>query len=317
MENTTALTRKATIVPLLPISWELEKSASLPVYERKGLYVENVEGLVKTTHLELWREYLSDNQRKYADRMKIALVHRFESRGHIGKEEGESKSLVDGAAACLQILRPTRSRSQVIQLRFLEDQSVDVISFTQPQDNPPNVPQSDILNTIRQTDISRLRSLLPSFLMLSKSGPENVFRAAKNFLIGYSEISEPFAQVLVWMAGIESMLSSDADESFARKRDRLLRVIDPSWNVYEDSATEEFTKADVRLLDILDDLFSFRNRLVHGGWVPEEWQKREGRPTASGAIDYADVLREASAAILRKLLIDWLDHAAIRVPTDR
>lgn len=308
MDSMTPLTRKATIAPLAPVAWELEIASQIPVLEDRGLFVENVQGLLTAEHLGLWREYLSENQRKFTARIKIGLVHRFESSGHIGREEEASKALVEGAAACLQILRPTRSRSQLIQLKFCEDKSVDVFRFTHPRENPPNVPQSDVLNTIRPTDIGKLGTVLPAFLSLPKNGPDNVFRAVKNFLLAYSEIDEPFAQVLVWMAGIESMLSTKAEAPVTNRRRTLLRRIDPTWNVYQDSATEEFTRAEVKLGDIVDDLFHLRNRLVHGGWVPEAWQKREGRPAISGAIEYAEMLREASASILRKLIVDWLDH---------
>jgi len=303
-----SLTRKATIVPLMPVAWDLESAARIPVFEERGLFVENVQGLLTAKHLELWREYLSDNQRKFTTRIRIGLVHRFESSGHVGREEEASKTLVEGAAACLQILRPTRSRSQLIQLRFSEDSSVDVFRFTHPRENPPNVPQSDIVNTIRPIDIGKLRVVLPMFLNLPKDGPGNVFRAVKNFLLAYSEIDEPFAQVLVWMAGIESMLWTQTGDQVADRRKKLLETIDPTWNVYEDSATEEFTRVEVKIGDIVDDLFDFRNRLVHGGWVPEEWQRRKGRQAVSGVVEYSEMLREASAAILRKLIVDWLDQ---------
>jgi hypothetical protein len=45
---------------------------------------------------------------------------------------------------------------------------------------------------------------------------------------------------------------------------------------------------------------------MHGGWIPDEWAGKASRPALSGSIEYADMLREACAAILRKLLMNWL-----------
>jgi hypothetical protein len=57
---------------------------------------------------------------------------------------------------------------------------------------------------------------------------------------------------------------------------------------------------------VASDLFELRNRFAHGGWVPEEWASRKARPVLSGTMEYADMLREAAAAILRKLLLNRL-----------
>ncbi|MGA8086704.1 MAG: hypothetical protein WCA10_05310 [Terracidiphilus sp.] len=195
--ETTSTTRKATIVPLLQVQWDLDVARPVPIIESKRVFLEDLSGMLKADNFDLWKEYLSESQRKQVVSAKVGIVHRFESSSHIGKEEHESKSLLEQISACLQILRPTRSRFQTIQLKFLSDSSTDIFRFSHPQETLPNIPQSDILNTIRAIDIERLHTISPRFLKLAENGPENVVRAARYFLIGYSEIVDNFISSLV------------------------------------------------------------------------------------------------------------------------
>lgn len=306
METFASVTKKATIVPILPISWDVNTVAPFSILPLRGVSLEDIRNLLSPRNFELWRENLSKNQQMQLTAASVALVHRFESAGHIGKDEQESKSLLDGVIACLRIVRPTSARFQTIQLKYLPDGSVDVFRFTHPHDNPPNVPRSDELNRIRLEDIARLQKAIQPFLGLADDGPDYVLRAARYFLVGYSEIYDPTAQILMWVAGIEAMLSKGETSVPSDTSDKLLEEIDPQWNIYEDSGAETFMRSTVRVADVAHDVFDLRNRLTHGGGVPDVWAKESSRPSFLGSVEYAETLREASASILRKLLIDWL-----------
>ena len=155
-----------------------------------------------------------------------------------------------------------------------------------------------------------LGRLLPQFLSLWEGGPVYVIRAVRYFLTGYSDIYEPIAQYLVWVAGIEAILSKGDAERPSDLLGLLFVELGKDWNIYEDSALADLTKADVQLRTIGEDLFRFRNALTHGGWVPDDWIGRMGRLAPNGSIEYPDMLIEAAAAILRKLLMNWLTLGA-------
>lgn len=304
--GTTSVTRKATIAPILQVHWDVALDRPIGLLPSRDLSVEDIRGLLTEKHFELWNENLSDNQKKQVAEAKIAVVHRFASSAHIGKDEEESKNLVERVISCLRIIRPTRGSFQTIQLRLLNEGSTDVFRFTHPQEIPPNIPASDVLNTIRRSDFLTLQKVLPRFLDLWDEGPEYVIRAARYFLTGYSGIYEPIAQILIWVAGIEAILSKGKPLPASEVLSSLSRSLDPDWNIYEDTGLAEFTNADVRLQKVSSDLFKLRNSLAHGGWVPSEWTGMVGRVTTTGNVEYADMLREAAAAILRKLLMCWL-----------
>ena len=309
-DNPKSIKRKATVAPILQANWDVVIDHPIDLLPRRSLTIENVSSLLAEKHFALWKENLSENQIKQVSQARIGVVHRFESAAHIGKDEQESKDFVERAIACLHIIRPARGRVQTIQLQILDDADVDVFRFTHPEETQPNIPQSDVLNTIRTQDFSTLQSVLPKFLSLWDGGPHHIFRAVRYFLTGYSGIHEPIAQVLIWVAGIEAVLSKGEPLGPSETVHELFTSINGDWNIYEDSALCEFTKVDVQLRQIGEDIFKLRNLFAHGGWIPEEWVGKTGRPSTTGTVEYAEMLREASAAILRKLLMNWLTNKA-------
>ena len=140
VEKGLTIRRKATIAPILQVDWEVVVDRPATLYQSRKLSIENISELLTAEHFNLWKQNLSENQRKQVGEAKIAVVHRFESSGHVGKEEQASKDLVDRVVACLRIIRPTRGRFQNIQLEFLNDGSTNVFRFTHPQDIAPEYP---------------------------------------------------------------------------------------------------------------------------------------------------------------------------------
>jgi hypothetical protein len=305
--------QKATLIPLLPIELDVRGAALSLRADGKTFSIESIGNLLTSKHFDLWTENLSQNQRKHLTSVQMALVHRFESEGHVGKVEEESKEFLEHVAACLRIVRPTASRFTAIQVRILQDESWDVFRFTHPQDLPPNTPQSDTLNMIRIQDVKLLSAALPKFMSLWFDSRHNMIRAARYFLTGYTDIQDPIAQILIWTAGIEAIFAGNGE---AGSRDTLKRLISSrisEWDIYEDSAYGQLAGASIRVGEIAGDLFKLRAHLVHGGWAPEDWLVKEGRPSLSGRTSYADMLREAAASILRKLLVDWFLDEQIAV----
>ena len=312
MDRNAQLKRKATLVLIHPASSDINVEDGIPLLTQQRLSVEDVSHLITPENFELWRENLSEKQREDLSKAKIALVHRFDSSGHVGAEEEASKGLAERAAACLRLIRPTRSRNQTIQLTFLDNMTVDVFRFTHPQEFPPSIPFFEVLNAIRSEDLLTLQRVLPRFLSLWEVGPQFVIWAVRYFISGHMEVNDPIAQLMMWVAGIEAVISEGSPISQADVQSRLRHHLGASWNIYEDTALAEWFHTSIELGEVLGDVFRLRNSFVHGGWVPEEWVGRVGRPAPSGSVEYADMLREAGAAILRKLVMNWLLSGAIK-----
>lgn len=309
MSETTAARkfRKATIVPVNHVSWDLRLPGPLQV--APDLSFENAEGWLKPELFEVWRDMVSKRERDDLARIRFALVHRFESTGHVGREEADSDDLTFKVFLCLQLIKPTRSTFRRIQVKFLNEKDLEVFSFGH-EGVWPNVPDAESINDVDFSDINRLRVLWPSFQDVVLNGPENVRRAIRHFNVGYSELRDPTLQIVTWTMGIESLF---AREDSQLSHDELVHRIDQTvglgTDIYESSPMREYIGTEpFKVRDLFDDLLLLRNRFVHGQWIPPEWKSRKGRSSLSETVFYADVLREAASFILRRGITNYLQQ---------
>ncbi len=294
---------KATIIPIYTVDEELQASGqSIPILPEENVTFGSITHWLSPSNFELWKEYVSEKQRKWLSDASFALIHRFQSSGHVGKEEQASQDLLNKIATCLRIIRPTGSRSPLIQVRLLESGAADVFSFTQPIEQLINAPQSVVFNTVRTSDLRELQRTIRKFLRLAAGETYEFNRAVRYFMAGYMQIDDPVIQIMVWTAGIEALLATSRFSGDSLSK--LFHLVDPNWNIYEDAGFQNFVPIQVPLASVAENLFVLRNSFAHGGWVPSEWTEKEVRPPIGHSIEYADMIREAAAAILRKLLIE-------------
>src|SRR5260370_33093190 len=126
---------KATIVPLEWVHHDLAERMS-PLTLGPDLGVQNVKETLTSEHFKLWRDVLSSREREGLPKIKLAIVHRFFSEGHVGREEAESKLLCYRAFVALRLVKPTRSRFTAIQNKVTEEGEITVFGCS----NPPTFP---------------------------------------------------------------------------------------------------------------------------------------------------------------------------------
>lgn len=309
MEKTvTHKVRKATVIPVPYASWDFELSQPIQVAE--SLSFENVQGLLKPELFNLWRDMVSKQQRDDLTRSRFGLIHRFESSGHVGREESDSDAFAYKVFLCLRLIKPTKADFQRIQIKFLGNGELEVFSFQHPS-IWPNIPDAESINDVDLKDILRLRTLLPRFLRLADVGPENVRRAVRHFNVGYSELRDPIVQIVVWTMGIESLFSEE--DNFLPREELIARItetVGATTDIYQNSPMREYIGEKSFVVGaLIPDLLRLRDRFVHGQWIPSDWKTRIGRHSlAGGPINYADVLREAASFVLRTGILEYLER---------
>jgi hypothetical protein len=306
--------RKATIVPVGHPAWDLHLDGPFQVTD--SLTFEKIQGWLYEELFSLWREHLSQRERDNLSSVRFALVHRFDSAGHIGREEAESSDFAFKAFLCLRLVKPTKTNFEPIQIQFKnggENKKIEVFSVTHPSMLWPNVPDAESLNSITLSDITKFKELLPVFLDVAANGPEHVRRAVRHFNAGYSEVRDPTIQIVVWCMGIESLFDVDEDPSEARLFAQVDKTVGLGTNIYESSYLEEFKndvegETRVAVGSRIADLFDIRNRFIHGRWIPAEWKNNYPRNSISGEkVHYVDVLRELASFVLRKGILNYLE----------
>jgi hypothetical protein len=296
--------RKATFAPLDHLDWNfnLNEAAQLT----KEINIEFISGIFGSEKFELWKDYIAKNELNSFLSARYALSHRFQSTAEIGLAESESLRLLETVFICLRVVKPTRARFSAVQTKELGTGGIEVFSVSHPKNSALNIPDIESTNQITIADLRLLGRLVRPFLDVSANGPENLRRAIRYFEEGYSQIFDPIVQIILWTAGIGSAFS-EADEPISASRliESIHQLIPPEIDIYAETPQREFLDIPPFTIGrLLPDLFSLRNQLVHGGWIPDKWKTESARPSLSQAlIPYADVLREAASFILRKTII--------------
>jgi hypothetical protein len=300
--QTTIGFNKATVVPL---PWT-EDALPLPFALGNSLSIEDVSKFLTIENFDLWREHISKRERDdWSSNLRTALVHRFFSMEHVGKKEQESSELAYWAFMALRLAKPTRTRYSSVQYKVLEKGEIDVFTVAHPLLTPINAPDSESLNRVGVADLVALKNILPRFIAAARSGPEHLQRAMRYYETAYAQIHDPVIQFLTWAMGIEAVVSSpESPKGRSQLLARIYELLDGGAWIYEGSAMNEFGDLPrLSIRDVLPDIFTLRSRLAHGGGWPD-WKSDTVRVTLSGErLNYPAILSEASAAVLRKLII--------------
>ena len=297
--------KKATLVPLHYLSLELEQKLPIPISSAAS--VENVRGLLKERHFELWGEYLAKRDREAFEATRFALVHRYDGPEYgSNKEDTASQALLYKLFLLLRLLKPTRTRFSAVHIKTTDANEIEVSSFTHLTFTPPNVPDSERLNVITEDDLHRADEMSGHFLNVVDHGPANLRRAIRFYEEAYSDIRDPVLQIITWVMGIETACS---DERGVVTQDQLLKRVSEyvpfDQDVYAGSVLKErHVVPELTVGAVISDVLELRNRLVHGLWIPQEWSEKVMYHSISGpAVIYADALRDAASYLLRRLIV--------------
>jgi len=274
----------------------------LPFALDGDIRIDSVEGLLKAEHFSVWKDFIASDSIDLFEHAKVGLVHEFQS-GHItGKDEEDSKDLLQKAFLCLRVVKPTRARFSVAQYRRMKAGGIDVFSVVWPAITRMNLPESEVLNHIDSRDIQELKLLWPSFRRLRETGLPHLRRATRYYETGYDALWDVDLQFTTWLMGIEA-LYSEGDEPCTVNtiKSRIVESVGPNTDIYSQFEARNLYAPDpVFVKDVLDDMFELRDRFIHGAWTPKSWIDKPKRKAISGGLlTWPDVLREAASFILR------------------
>jgi hypothetical protein len=291
-----------TIVPL-----HHARNLRVPARINPDTAVESVQGLLRPQLFDLWKDYISKRDRDDLASVSLGIVHRFPSQEYVhGKSEADSSDLAYKAFLLLRIIKPTRSRFSRIQIALKEGQP-DVFSFTEPGPTIPNTPNLETFNRINDSDVAQFSSLLPSFIKFANSAPWHLTRAVRFFEAGYSQISDPSLQFMVWTTAIESFFSEDKSPlSQEALIEKIGARIEGATDIHSDVDVDDlaYRLEPLPLNSLLPDIFQARNCVIHGVRIPPSFEERGSTSPATGeTVHYMDVLREGASFVLRKLLL--------------
>lgn len=262
--------KKVTIVPVL-VDFEDTLSKQPLLHIQADLTFEDTSQILSSSAFELWKEYISAEERKRLGSITHALVHHYS--GYLGsdKEDQQSREFMQHVFVCLRLVKPLRRSFQYVQATE-KPEGLDVYSFSQPPLNDlPLMPVTQTLNRLTLSDTQELTQILPKFMLVSRpNGPLYLQRAIRFYEAGYSATTEPPLQLISWMIGIEAVLSKGGGQlesselsKAVKKKYGKINIKQPQWRPYLEKSAPLLVESE------FDHLIEYRNCLVHARPLPD------------------------------------------------
>jgi hypothetical protein len=293
----------------------------------ENLSIENVSHLITPSTFSLWTKdcYVSKDTASALENVKYAIVHHYSSPTERDAGlDGHSTELVNLAAACLALVRPTRkSRVRNVPGVIREDGIFDAQGFTTTHD-PAEVPEIQKLFTVRKKDIDVLSSVLPEFIQLyqknGQGGYKDVYEPLRMAIQLYEQayaLSYWKARHILWWSAIEALYGDSEDAAMAR-----IYALFGNKKLVAGYKTPIYEKDDIpncyypspeslhTLGTMVPLIYKVRNASAHGQKVPDSHFSPVAHPF--GNTVGIDALAEAATFIIRKTIIkilqsDWKD----------
>ena len=305
-------------------TWDLETPLAGPykILPLENLTIENMSRLITPSTFSLWKSEcnISKQTAESLESVKFAIVHRHTSpNAEDGGLETHSTFLIDCAASCLALIRPTR-RSRALHIRGVikPDGSFDPQGFSAREDLA-DVPEIQKLFMVREQDVQLLTSILPEFIQVYQKDEngkltndyEPLRMAVQLYGEGYA-LSYWKARHILWWSAIEALYGNSEDAAMARIYSFLgdKRLVDGYRKpIYEKgdipSCFYPSTDSLHTLGKMVPLIYEVRNSSAHGQKVSDSHFVPVPHPFGQG-IGGLDALAEAATFIIRTTIVEIL-----------
>jgi hypothetical protein len=303
------MAEKLTLYPIYAVGegWDDEpfNPEVLPFSVTPFITVEDVSSLFNDETSRWVEREMGRHDMEDLRSVRYAVVHRYSAGPYINDDaNAESGRLVREVAACLRLIRPMRQRASLIQGEVKPVQGFDVQHFEHPI-NLMEVPEVQKLFHLRNRDLPVLREVAARFLAAMHGEYWKVRMAVQFHDHGHLEGTFWKPRYSLWMAGLEALYTAPDSDHSGRlvTTEQAKHFLGADTNIYEPGDVPScLPQAEIRVGDVLKDLYAVRNCIVHGERVPDEFfgPCRQG---PNGPVNRVSVLLEALSFILRKSIL--------------
>src|SRR6266436_3457505 len=295
-------------------------SGTCTILEAESLTVEDVSHMIAPDTFSLWEQdcLLPKDTIDALQGVAFCIVHRYSAPTDRDPElEKYSAELMNSAAVCLSLARPTRkSRAG----RIVGSIRADGMFYPQAfgAHERAEVPEVQKLFTIRNRDIEALRTVLPEFLQLYPKDADGKLKDEYEPLRMAVQLYEQAyaihywkARHILWWAAIESLYGNAEAAAMARIFAFFgnKSLIDGyRRSIYEPgdipSCYQHSSRSDHTLGEMVPLIYDVRNASAHGQKVPDSHFSPVAHPF--GTVVGVDALAEAATFVIRKTVTEIL-----------
>jgi hypothetical protein len=319
---------KLRIVPLL-------NTADLtggPINLSSGFSIRDITGLLTPETFGIFKRTLSEEALEHLLAWDLCVVHEFRSDLVIGKDEVVSEYLMRFVVAALRWLHPTATTDTWFVQGFVTPKGpIEVPTFSSHTSTAITAPQfSSRRQPVFLEDFETRCGLadpqtfvgVAAFLPEFERVVQDISTGRDSYIpiVMATRLSEqayldfdPRLRFLKRVMALEALFSSDTTYGKNALVPRVQKFIGGSTPIYMG------INAPYTVATTISDLLTLRNKFAHGDVVPPAFLGMPPDPSvaSTNVKSYADVLREASAAMVRACMLRILRDGLIETFSDK
>ena len=300
----------------------------LPFDVAENVRIEDVSQRFRPDAFDLGKETLGTKILEELERVRYALVHRYEPEPIVDEATHEivykqsnesSETLIRQIAACLRLIRPMRQSALLVRGDVRGDGTFNVTGYDVPPLHLIEVSDVQRMFKLRNRDADDLRTYAPAFLQAMR-GQFWKFRMAVQFHdLGHFQALDWKARYLLWCSAIESIYTSHGWEHQGSlvATSRIKWFLGETTSIYAPGDISSLLQdPNLTVAQIVFDLYKMRNFMAHGDKIPDPFFQDVLRHGLSGDVAKREVLMEAASFIIRASLLKILRDGLLNHFTD-
>jgi hypothetical protein len=299
--------------------------ALLPFEIFESINVEDVSALVRKGEFDIHKPGLGQYRIHELEKIKYAIIHRYPQHGPSpdtgeflvdGAQRDRSRRLVLEIAACLRIIRPITTRAQFCEGEIADSGELHNIAFDEPIPDF-SLPTNQRQFALRSCDAEDLRFYTPLFIA-AMAGPFWKFRmAVQMYDAGFFQVGHWKLRFFLWTSALEALFTSQNANGEHRgsrvAKERIKEHLGANSSLYpKGELTSLIINPDLKVADVVDEIYCLRNHIAHGDAVPDYYFEATGRPDYDGNLIRIEMLSEAISVLLRQSLLRIMKDNLLR-----
>lgn len=307
--------RKLRIVPLF--NTEDPKAGRIDL--TGGFSIESVKGLLSAQSFEGRRRRISEEELEEMLTWDLSIVHEFSSDLVLGPEEKRSEVTTRFLVAFLRFLHPTQTHDGWFVQGVPESNEPFNIHEFSHRPGPVFLEDFEARSGFARPEMfEEVAAFIPDFQRITASILGRTFLF--NAIVIAVRLSEqayldfhPELRLLKRVMALEALFSSEAVYGRRALVPRVATFIGSNTPIYPGSG------ASYSVGSVVADMCDLRNAFAHGNVVPTHLVDTPPDPAVASlnVQSYADVLREASAVIVRAVLLKIVRQDLVEVFSDK
>ena len=301
---------KTKRILITPLGWASHLSTFLPFSLGFGVEVRDLSTCLASADLEVWKRYISEEERDRIKGWSICLVLNYLEDVR-GEKEKLAEKLMHYVAAHLRLILPNIVNADRILRANVHSGKLEPMSV---RVHPAPLFLEDCEQMCSEVEIAhlqKLRTWMPWIVRFRRRW-KTFYPLYLSLYFAEMARAESDARVrhVLRIMALESLLSTDKTYGFNALSPKILRLLGPQTDLYAQYRnSDQLFLPPLILVNVLRDVCQLRNTIAHGSAIPPAWLAGNRRSTIGlgRQLNYAEELLEASTSMLNlvwKTIID-------------